>query len=111
MLAQSNSVGNRRRAVPRNLSHAPLITDTSSPLRIMELCEQNVIDPASAWVREKRRPSAQPFTREGCEGGMPSRRQRPIHRLRSDETKVWEGGRPCSRRNPWSSTLHKRTCC
>jgi hypothetical protein len=40
MLAQSNPVGNRRRAVPLNLSHAPPITDTSSPLRIMGVCPQ-----------------------------------------------------------------------
>jgi hypothetical protein len=58
MLAQSNPVGNRRQAVLLNLSHAPPITDTSFPLRIMELYEQNVTDPASASVRETRRPGA-----------------------------------------------------
>ena len=71
MLAQSNSVGNRRRAVPRNLSHAPLITDTSSPLRIMELCEQNVIDPAAVWVSEKPR---QPESRGGAGRAAPDDR-------------------------------------
>ncbi len=55
MLTQPNPVGNRRRAVPLNLSHAPPITDPSSPLRIMELYEQNVTDPAAAWVSEKLR--------------------------------------------------------
>ena len=55
MLAQPNPVGNRRRAVPLNLSHAPPITDTSSALQIMRLDEQNVTDPAATWVSEKQR--------------------------------------------------------
>jgi hypothetical protein len=53
MLAQPNPVGNRRRAAPLNLSHGPPITDTSSPLRIMDLYEQNVTDSAATWVSEK----------------------------------------------------------
>jgi hypothetical protein len=55
MLAQSNPVDIWRRAVPLNLSHAPRITDTPSPLRIMDLYEQNVTDRAAAWVSEKPR--------------------------------------------------------
>ncbi len=55
MLAQPNPVGNRRRAAPLNLSHAPRIAGTPSPLRIMDLYEQNVTDPAAAWVSKKPR--------------------------------------------------------
>src|SRR5688500_10046278 len=55
MLAQPKPVGNRRRPAPLTLSHAPPITDTSSPPRIMDLNEQNVTDPAAAWVSEKPR--------------------------------------------------------
>ncbi len=81
MLAQSNSVGNRRRAVPLNLSHAPPITDTSSPLRIMDLYEQNVTDPAAAWVSEKPRQPVR--TTAGVD--HPARKEWSVRR-RHDET-------------------------
>lgn len=71
MLAQPNPVGNRRRAAPLNLSHAPPITDTSSPSRIMDLNEQNVTDPAAAWVSEKPR---QPESRGGAGWAAPDDR-------------------------------------
>ena len=71
MLAQANPVGNRRWAVPRNLSHAPLINDTSSPLRIMDLYEQDVTDSAAAWVSEKPR---QPESRGGAGWAAPDDR-------------------------------------
>ena len=71
MLAQSNPVGNRRRAAPLNLPHGPPISYTSSPLRIMELYEQNVIDPAAAWVSEKPR---QPESRDGAGRAAPDDR-------------------------------------